>query len=85
MARCGFGNRSFAMPMKYNGNIVITVVRGKLSADQYSYFGGEVTRALQEITAYFKAHSEGKRSQHNLVIMPTSYNATSTCKTRPIP
>lgn len=71
MARNGFGNRSFALPMLPNGNVEITVVKGKEPMAFYEYGGRAAGAALEEIREYFKAHPGVERSQHTFVIMPT--------------
>ena len=71
MARNGFGNRSVALPLKENGEVDITLIRGKQKAAEYPYSGEAALRCLKEIDAYFREHPERRRSRHNFVIMPT--------------
>lgn len=75
MARNGFGNRSVALPLKENGEVDITLIRGKQKAAEYPYSGEAAMRCLKEIDEYFREHPEYRRSQHNFVIMPTQQDA----------
>lgn len=75
MARNGYGNRSFALPILPNGNVGITLVKGKEPMASYGYNGNAASKALSEIYAYFKQHPEADRGQHTLVILPTQLNA----------
>lgn len=74
MARNGFGNRSVALPMKENGEVDITLIRGRKKAAEYPYSGAAAQACLGEIADYFRAHPERCNSQHHFVIMPTQYD-----------
>lgn len=74
MERNGFGRRSFGLPMKENGEVEITVLRGKFPAAEYGYDKGP-GKTLDEVKAYFAANPDKKRSHHSFIIMPTFYNA----------
>lgn len=74
MARNGYGNRSFGLPMLPNGMVDITVVRGKESHKKYYYSGEGAELCLKELEEYYAKHPEKKRSQHNFVIMRTHYD-----------
>ena len=75
MARNGFGNRSVALPMKDNGEVDITLIRGRKKAAEYNYSGAAAQACLAEIADYFREHPERCNSQHHFVIMPTQHDA----------
>lgn len=76
MARNGFGYRSVALPLKENGEVDITLIRGSKKAKDYICSGEVAQGCLQEIAEYYKEHPERKFSQHTFIIMPTRYDET---------
>ncbi len=74
MARNGFGNRSMALPMKENGEVDITLIRGSRPAAEYVCSGEVAMDCLKEVEAYFCEHPERKFSRHTFIIMPTRYD-----------
>lgn len=75
MARNGFGFRSVALPMDSNGEVDITLVRGKRPACEYTNSEQAAIACLEELDAYYQEHPEQRRSGHCLIIMPTQNNA----------
>lgn len=73
MIRNGYGNHSFGLKLKGNGEVDIITIRGKEPHGAYSYNGGW-NKSLKEIDAYFSAHPDKKTSSHSFVIMPTFYD-----------
>lgn len=71
MARNGYGNRAFGLPMKENGEVDITLIRAKGPHTDYPYSGGGANKCLAELNEYFTAHPEKKLSSHSFIIMPT--------------
>lgn len=73
MLRNGYGNHSFGLRLKDNGNVDIILIQAKGPRADYPYQGG-AGKCLQEVEAYFAAHPEKKASQHTFILMPTFYN-----------
>lgn len=74
MIRNGFGNKTFGLAKTAEGKVKIMVIRGKNDIPYYSYDAGGGWKAEKEIEAYFSKHPNEKKSQHTLVIMPSTSN-----------
>lgn len=71
MARNGYGNRAFGLPMLPNGEVDITLLRAAGPHTDYPYSGGGALKCMEELDAYFKEHPDRKHSEHSFIIMPT--------------
>lgn len=74
MARNGFGYRSFELPLRENGDVDVTLIRGSKPAAEYPCTGEAAMDCLKEIDEFFRLHPERKFSRHTFVIMPTRYD-----------
>lgn len=74
MARNGFGYRTFELPMRANGDVDVTLIRGRKPAAEYPCTGEAGQECLKEIAEFFRQHPERKFSRHTFVIMPTRYD-----------
>lgn len=72
MQRNGYGNHSFGLNRKENGNVDILLLRAKGPRTDYPY--ENAGKCLEEVEAYFEEHPEKKASQHTFILMPTFYN-----------
>lgn len=72
MQRNGYGNHSFGLNRKENGNVDIILIRAKEPRTSYPY--ENAGKCLKEVEEYFKAHPEKKTSQHTFILLPTFYN-----------
>lgn len=74
MDREGFGRKSFGLDLKMPAqkNLVnIIQISGNSNKDAYPYSGGGST-VISELNTYFSANPEQKKSEHTLVIMPST-------------
>lgn len=74
MIRNGFGNKTFGLVKEGSGKVKIIVLRGEEKIPYYSYADGGGYKAEREIGIYFTKHPEEKKSNHTLVIMPSTSN-----------
>ncbi|SFW27993.1 F5/8 type C domain-containing protein [Sinomicrobium oceani] len=69
--REGFGRKSFGMELISQDMISIDIVEGQYEADHYPYSGGG-SNIIPELEQYFATHQNRKKSEHTLVILPST-------------
>ena len=72
MDREGFGRKSFGLDLVSDSLINIHYIAGKYGKATYPYSGGSGA-VKAEVDSYFNQNPSGKKSEHNLIIIPT-YN-----------
>ncbi|WP_398451847.1 discoidin domain-containing protein [Sphingobacterium thalpophilum] len=72
MEREGFGRKSFGLDLVNDTLINIHYIAGKFGKATYPYSGGSGA-VKTEVDAYFTQNPPAKKSEHNLIIIPT-YN-----------
>lgn len=70
MEREGFGRKSFGLDLVTDTLINIHYIVGQAGKANYPYAGGSGAVA-NEVNAYFAQRPAAKKSQHNLIIIPT--------------
>lgn len=76
MNREGFGRKSFGLDLVNDTLIRIHYITGKFGKSTYPYSGGSGA-VKSEVDAYFTQNPAAKKSEHNLIIIPT-YNTDPT-------
>ena len=71
LEREGFGRKSFGLDLVNDSLINIVKIIGEKGKASYPYSGGG-TVVQREVEAYFAAHPDLKKSEHYLVILPSS-------------
>lgn len=71
LERAGFGWASFGLDLLTSDSVNIQLVTGKEGKVGYPYSGGG-SKVINELDAYFDAFPDRKKSEHTLVIMPSS-------------
>ncbi|HIC8645618.1 TPA: discoidin domain-containing protein [Elizabethkingia meningoseptica] len=71
--RAGFGNTSFGLDLLSDTRVNIITIKGNKGKASYPYDGGGGV-VMDEVRQYFTLHPADKKSDHNLIIMP-SYNS----------
>ena len=72
MDREGFGRKSFGLDLANDSLINIHYITGKFGKSSYPYSGGSAA-VKAEVDTYFGQNPTAKKSEHNLIIIPT-YN-----------
>lgn len=72
MNREGFGRKSFGLDLTNDTLINIHYIAGKFGKSTYPYSGGSGA-VKSEVDTYFAQNPTAKKSEHNLIIIPT-YN-----------
>ncbi len=72
MEREGYGKKSFGLDLVSDELINIIYLKGKFPKTTYPYEGGSGA-VKKEVDAYFTENPAAKKSEHNLIIIPT-YN-----------
>ncbi|MFZ4263107.1 discoidin domain-containing protein [Sphingobacterium sp. HJSM2_6] len=70
MDREGYGRKSFGLDLISDQMINIIYLKGKFAKATYPYEGGSGA-VKKEVDAYFTEHPSSKKSEHNLIIIPT--------------
>lgn len=69
--RVGFGRTSFGLDIKNDGKLNIITVSGQQGKNAYPYSGGGGV-IVNELNTYFNEHPEKKKSEHTLVLLPST-------------
>ena len=72
MKRNGFGDKTFGLEKTPDKRVKFLVIRGQKDIPYYSYDNGGGWKAQREIEQYYRANPGTKKSQHTLVIMPST-------------
>ncbi len=69
--REGFGRTSFGLDIDSDGKLNIITVKGLQGKSAYPYSGGGGV-VVNELDTYFSQHPDEKKSEHTLVLMPST-------------
>lgn len=71
LEREGFGRKSFGLDLLSSDRVNILLVQGNEGKVSYPYDGGG-SKVNTELSTYFSQHPEQKKSEHTLIIMPST-------------
>lgn len=71
LEREGYGRTSFGLDLTNEGKLNIITITGQQGKSAYPYSGGGGV-VVTELEAYFNQHPDKKKSEHTLVLLPST-------------
>lgn len=76
LEREGYGRTSFGLDLTNEGKLNIITITGQQGKSAYPYSGGGGV-VVTELEAYFNQHPDKKKSEHTLVLLPSTSGRSS--------